>query len=79
MKKVIYVFVLIMIGFYLSSCGSDIEDVVEPDPVKFRSAKPESGSLLESDESITVFFTRVPENLIVVPGTVSNVSHKVIF
>ena len=73
MKKVINIFVLITIGFFLS-CGSDTEDeaLVEPDPVKFKSARPESGSPLHSNESITVIFTRVPENLTVVPGTVKN-------
>ena len=76
MKKVINVLVLIMIGFYLS-CGSDTEDqnIVELGPVRFKSARPESGSLLHPDESIiTVFFSDVPENLTVAPGMVDNSS-----
>ena len=78
MKKVINVLVLIMIGFFLS-CGSDTEDgnITEPEPVKFRSAIPESGSLLYPDESITVFFNRAPEDLTVVPGTVNDLRRKV--
>lgn len=73
MKKIINLLVLIVIGFYLS-CGSDTadEDIVEPDPVKFKSAEPESGSPLYPDDSITVFFTNVPENLTVTPGTVND-------
>ena len=55
-------------------CGLDAEDedIVEPRPVKFQYARPQSGSLLYSDESITVFFTRFPEDLTVVPGTVND-------
>lgn len=71
MKKVINVLVLITIVFFLS-CGTEDEDIVEPGPVKFKSAKPESGSLLHLDDSITVVFTHVPENLTVMHGTVKN-------
>lgn len=73
MKKVIKIFVFIMIGLSLS-CGSDTEDrdITELDPVKFRYAKPESGSPLYPNESITAFFTSVPENLTVMPGTVND-------
>ncbi len=46
-----------MIGLILS-CGSDSEDrdMIEPDLVQFISAKPESGSPLHFNESVTVFF-----------------------
>ena len=73
MKKVINAFVFIMIGLSLS-CGLDTEDedITEPEPVKFKSANPESGSPLHLDESITVFFSSTPENLTVVPGTVND-------
>ncbi len=72
MKKIINVFVFIMMGLSLS-CGLDTEDegITEPEPVKFRHAIPERGSLLHFDESITIFFNRIPETLIVVPGTVA--------
>ncbi len=78
MKKIINVFACIIIGLSVS-CGLDTEDegITEPEPVKFRSAIPESGSLLHFDESITIFFNRAPETLTVVPGTVSDLKRQV--
>lgn len=63
----------------LLGCGSDTgdEDVVEPGPVKFKSARPENGSTLRPDESIIVYFTATPENLTVEPGTVDDVKSRV--
>ena len=60
-----------MIGLILS-CGLDSEDRgnMETEPVQFISAKPDSGSPLHFNESVTVIFNRVPEDLIIVPGTV---------
>ena len=75
MKTAISLFVSTTICLFLSTflgCGSDTgdEDVVEPGPVKFRYARPENGSTLDPDGSITVYFTATPENLTVEPGTV---------
>lgn len=73
MKRVIIVFIFIMLGLILS-CGSDSEDrdMIEPDLVQFISAKPESGSTLHFNETVTITFNRVPENLTVVHGTLNN-------
>ena len=81
MKIVIYLFTLLMIcklTLIFSGCGSDIgdEDVVEPGPVKFKSARPENGSTIRIDESITVFFTGTPENLTTVPGTIEQPKNR---
>ena len=67
-------FLIIFLG-----CGSDTgdEDVVEPGPVKFRYARPENGSTLDPDGSITVYFTATPENLTVEPGTVDGDKSRV--
>ena len=69
----ICVFFLTFLG-----CGSDTggEDVVEPGPVKFRSVRPENGSTLRPDESITVIFTGIPENLTTVPGTIEQPKNR---
>ena len=73
MKKVINLLVFIMIALFLS-CGSDSEDrdIIESEPVQFISAQPESGSPLHFNESVTVIFNRVPEELAVEPGTLNN-------
>ncbi|MXV77999.1 formylglycine-generating enzyme family protein [Candidatus Poribacteria bacterium] len=73
MKRAINVFVFIMIGLFLS-CGSDSEDrdMIESELVQFISAKPESGSPLHFNESVTVFFNRVPDDLTVEPGMLNN-------
>ncbi len=75
MKTAISLFVSMTICFFLITflgCGSDTgdEDVVEPGPVKFRYARPENGSTLDPNGSVTVYFTATPENLTVEPGTV---------
>lgn len=66
-------FFIILLG-----CGSDTgdEDVVEPGPVKFKSARPESGSTIRPDESIVVIFTGTPENLTTVPGTIEQPKNR---
>ncbi len=81
MKIVIYLFTLLMIcklTLIFSGCGSDIgdEDVVELGPVKFKSARPENGSTVHPDESITVIFTGTPENLTTVPGTIDQPKNR---
>ena len=81
MKIVIYLLILLMIcklTVIFSGCGSDIgdEDVVEPGPVKFKSARPENGSTIRPDESITVIFTATPENLTTVPGTIDQPKNR---
>ena len=77
MKKVANILVLIMIGFFLS-CGSDTEnEEVEPEPVKFRAAKPEIGSTLHPETAITVFFTGTPESLTVEPGKESEPKSRI--
>ena len=71
MKTAISLFVFTTTCLFLVTflgCGSDTE--VEPGPVKFRYARPENGSTLDPDGSITVYFTATPENLTVEPGTV---------
>lgn len=82
MKVSINLFVLTTICLFLITflgCGSDTgdEDIVEPGPVKFRSARPENGSTLLPDESIIVYFTATPENLTVEPGTVDDAKSRV--
>ena len=59
-------------------CGSDTndEDVVEPGPVKFKSARPENGNTIRPDESITVIWTGIPENLTTVPGTIEEPKNR---
>ncbi len=81
MKTAINLFVFTAICLFLITlfgCGSDIgdEDVVEPGPVKFKSARPENGSTIRIDESITVFFTGTPENLTTVPGTIEQPKNR---
>ena len=77
MKIIINFSVLVMTYLFLVtilSCGSDIEEkeIVEPvPPVQFSAANPETGSILHPDQSIFIFFTAFPENLTVVPGTIS--------
>ncbi|MDE0088344.1 MAG: formylglycine-generating enzyme family protein [Candidatus Poribacteria bacterium] len=76
----LFVFTTIFLFFFtFLGCGSDTgeEDVVEPGPVKFKSAKPENGSTLRPDESIIVYFTATPENLTVEPGTVDGAKSRV--
>ncbi len=82
MKTSISLFVFTTTCLFLITflgCGSDTEDedVVEPEPVKFKSARPENGSTLLPDESIIVYFSGTPENLTVEPGTVDGAKSRV--
>ena len=82
MKVSINLFVFTITCLFLITflgCGSDTvdEDIVEPGPVEFKSARPENGSTLLPDESIIVYFTTTPENLTVEPGTVDGAKSRV--
>ena len=81
MKVSINHFVFTMICLFLITflgCGSDTEDgdIVEPRAVKFKSASPENGSTIRPDESITVIFTGIPENLTTLPGTIEEPKNR---
>ena len=81
MKKTINLLVSLIINLLLIaflSCGLDTEDeVVEPGPVEFKAASPESGSTIRPGESIIVFFSDPPKNLKVIPGTVIGPKSKI--
>ncbi len=80
MQKVINLIVIVMICKLLmtvSGCGeedTDSDRVVEVPTATFKSATPESGSILEPDQSITIEFFGTPENLTVEPGKLRELS-----
>ena len=82
MKTPIILFVFTTIFLFLITflgCGSDTgdEDVVEPGPIKFKSARPEKGSTIHPDESIIAIFSGIPENLTVSLGTVGEPKNRI--
>jgi len=77
MKLPIPPFVIFMVCLF-SGCAEDVEKdkIIEVPLATFKSASPESGSILDPDISITIEFFGTPENLTVEPGKLRVLSEE---